>query len=224
MSTDSGNQTQNSGSTDSRRPVRRLQFSLATLLLFSALAVLLVALWTTSRRWKDDAAELQKFRDQVGELTISDPDKVHAIGVPTVGALKWQWRVYLPRSRRFRLYLVTGKVPKNGTSGPGKAVPSMYSPIRSGEFLLSASVQKNYRGDWVLGASAPDWNGSSPFQNEDWLNRGGRTISQIGLGKTQSVDPGTPMVLVRLRVDQGGRAPETPCDGLMIFIQEMETN
>jgi hypothetical protein len=38
----------------------RLQFSLATLILFPTIAALLVALWTTSQRWKQDAAELPR--------------------------------------------------------------------------------------------------------------------------------------------------------------------
>jgi hypothetical protein len=159
---------------------RRLQFSLATLILLVTIAALVVALWTTSQRWKKDVAELQKLRDLVGELTISDPDKVHAIRVPSTGQLKWQWRVYLPAGRQFRLRLITGDVPRAGVPAPGKAV-GMYGFLDcSGEFLLSANVEKNRRGTWVLAASAPpSWDGSNPFPNDEWLSGGGWSISQI---------------------------------------------
>jgi hypothetical protein len=199
-----------------QRNGHRLRFSLATLLLSAVIAALFIALWTTGQRWKKDAREVQKFRDQVGELTIADPNRVHVIRVPLAGSLKWAWRVYLPANREYRLHLATGDVPKDGLPGPGEAM-QMYSPIHCpGEFLLSASVEKDYRGNWVLAANAPGWNGSNPFQNDDWLNRGGWTTSEIELGKTHSVAPGMPIVLVRLCADQGAG------EGLMISIQEVK--
>jgi len=116
--------------------------------------------------------------------------------------------------------LITGEVPKTGVPGRGQAV-GMHSRFRhSGEFLLSASVQENYRGTYVLAATAPNWEGSNPIQNDEWLHRSSKTISQIELGKTESVAPGESMVLVRLRVDQDGTSPESPCDGLMVAIEE----
>ncbi len=205
------------------RARRRLRFSLATLFLLFTIILLLVAAWTMSRRLDEAATELQKYRDETGHLTISDRQQVHAIGVQVTGSLEWQWRVYLPEDRQFRLHLVTGEVPKTGAPGPGGAIGA-YTPFhRSGEFLILAKVEKNARGSWVLAASTPDRKLSSPFQNDAWLDRGGYTISEIGPGKTESVPPGTPMVLLRLRVDEQGIAPETPCDGLMISIEEMET-
>jgi hypothetical protein len=202
-----------------QRTRQRLRFSLTSLFLLITIVGLAVALWTTSQGWKKDATALQKLRNQVGELTISDPDRVHVIRVPTTGPLNWQWRVFLPAGREFQLRLITGEVPKTGVPGPGQAL-GMYSRFRcSGEFLLSASVQENHRGTYVLAASAPNWEGSNPFQNDEWQLRS-KTISQIELGKTESVAPGEPMVLVRLRADHDGTSPESPCDGLMIAIEE----
>jgi len=200
---------------------RRLQFSLATLILFVTIVALLVALWTTSQRWKKDAAELKRLRALVGELTISDPDKVHAIRVPTTGELKWQWRVYLPEGREFVLRLITGEVPRTGVPAHAYGVRSYLD--RSGEFLLSANVEKDRRGTWVLAGSAPRWNFSHPLQNDEWARGGGWSFSEIELGKTISVEPGTPLVLVCVRVDEGGRTPEGPCDGLMIVIEEVNS-
>ncbi len=168
--------------------------------------------------------ELQKYRSEAGHLTISHHNKVHAIGVQVTGSLEWKWRVYLPVSREFRLHLTTGEVPNAGAPGPGEAIGA-YTPFhRSGEFPILAKVEKNHRGHWVLAVSTPDRKLSSPIQNDDWVERGGRTVSEIKPGKTQPVAPGTPMVLLRLRVDQGGNAPETPCDGLMISIQEIKAD
>jgi hypothetical protein len=186
------------------------------------IAALVVAWWVTSQELEEATTELQQYRNEAGQLTITDRDKVHAIGVQVTGSLEWRWRVYLPESREFRLHLVTGDVPKTGAPGPGEAVGA-YTPFRrSGEFLILAKVEKNPRGSWVVAASTPKRKLSSPFQNDAWLERGGRTVSQIGPGKTQFVAQGEPMVLLRLRVDQQGRAPEAPCDGLMISIEEIK--
>ena len=206
---------------DSRAP-RCLRFSLATLFLLFTMIILLVAAWTTSRRLDEATTELEKYRDETGRLTISDRQQVHAVGVQVTGSLEWQWRVYLPEDRRFRLHLVTGQVPKTGAPGPGGAIGAHTPFHRSGEFLILAKVEKNARGGWVFAASTPDGKLSSPFQNDAWLDRGGWTISEIGPGKTESVPPGIPMVLLRLRVDEQGAVPETPCDGLMISIEEIE--
>lgn len=203
---------------DEDRIQTRLQFSLATLILLVTIAALLVALWTTSQRWKKDVAELQRLRSLVGELTISDPDKVHAIRVPTTGELKWQWRVYLPEGREFMLRLITGEVPRTGV--PAHAFRVRSHLYRSGEFILSANVEKDRWGTWVLAGSAPRWNFSHPLRNDEWAHGGGWSYSEIELGKTVSVEPGTPLVLVRVRVDERGNTPEGPCDGLMVVIEE----
>ncbi len=167
-------------------------------------------------------AELQKYRNEAGHLTISKHEEVHAIGVQVTGALEWKWRVYLPANREYRLHLATGEVPKAGAPGPGEAIGA-YTPLhRTGEFLILANVEKNHRGRWVLAVSTPDRKLSSPFQNDAWVERSSRTVSEIKPSKPQSVTPGQPMVLLRLRVDQEGKAPETPCDGLMISIQEIK--
>lgn len=173
-------------------------------------------------RLHDVMTELEKCRNEAGHLTISNREEVHAIGVQVTGALEWKWRVYLPANREYRLHLATGEVPKAGAPGPGEAVGA-YTPLhRSGEFLILAKVEKNHRGRWVLAVSTPDRKLSSPFQNDAWVERSSRTVSEIKPGKTRSVAPGKPMVLLRLRVDQEGSAPETPCDGLMISIQEIK--
>ncbi|MHC4400798.1 MAG: LolA-like protein [Planctomycetota bacterium] len=173
----------------------------------------------------DDAtAELQKHRNEAGHLTLSDREEVHAICLRARGSLEWLWRVYLPESRDFRLHLITGSVPKTDVPGPGWATGA-HTPIdRSGEFLILARVEERSRGTRMLAVTRPGRKLSSPIENEGWLKRGGWTISGITPGKTQSVAPGTPMVLLRLRVDQEGSSPETPCDGLLISIEEIKAD
>ena len=211
-------QTEMSQQSDSRPP-RRFQFSLATLFVVFTIAAVLIAGWAASRRLDDAAAEIQKYRNEVGQLTIADRQRVHAIGVRVTGRLEWKWRVYLPENRRFQLRLVTGGVPQRGTPEPGESLGSSMPFQGSGEFLVLAKVEKDYRGEWGLAANTPDFVVFSPIPSFDWLQRGGWGASEIGPGGTNSVEPGQPMVLLRARI---GQQPPTPCDGLMVLIEEIE--
>jgi hypothetical protein len=217
----------------------RPRFSLATLILAATIVCLLVALWATSRRLQETRLELalaqdelQKYRNELGYLTISDSNKVHAIGVRTPGRLRWRWRVYLPENRRFRLHTVTGGVPKDGIAAPGKRT-GMSSTIQSGECLLHAYVERGHNGKWLLFVDKPSGSGSVSIpENEGrWVEEGlGWSIQQIKPGSMQVFEPGRPAVLLRLRVHTivekhedgrtSQRAPEEPCDGLMIWIEE----
>jgi len=219
----------------------RLRYSLATLILLATIVCLLVALWTTSRRFREATLEaemlrdeVQKYRFEMGYLTISDANKAHAIDVPTHDSLKWQWRVYLPENRSFRLHGVTGRVPKEGVPGPGRTTRSI-STIRSGESLLYAEVQKDRRGGWGFRVEEGISAGSSTVgihqTHEQWIEGGsGWSTEGVNLGQTESFEPGEPIVLLRLRVTEivektdGSRTshgpPDEPSDGLMVWIEE----
>jgi hypothetical protein len=220
----------------------RLRFSLATLVLLATIVCLAVALWSTSRRFREATLqvevlqeEVQKYREEMGYLTISDPSKVHAIGVPALGRLKWQWRVYLPENRAFRVHAVTGGVPKEGVPAPPGTRSGSTSTMRSGELLIYAEVQKDRNGQWVLhveegGMSAGSATIGIHQTHQRWLEHFSGWIEQVRPGQTQAFEPGEPIVLLRLRVheigektDHGrtsGHPPEEPCDGLMIWIDQ----
>jgi hypothetical protein len=74
----------------------RFRFSLATLMFSVTLIIVLVALTTTSLRYHQAMEELLKLRGESGYLTISDPAKIHVIGVRKLEEMKWQWRIYAP--------------------------------------------------------------------------------------------------------------------------------
>jgi len=220
-----------------------LRFSLATLILLATIVCLAVSLWTTSRRFRQATleaetlrAEIQKYREEMGYLTISDPSKVHAIGVHAHGNFKWQWRVYLPENRRFWMHVVTGGVPQRGVPAPGTSSRSAWM-VESGQSLFYAAVEKDQRDNWVF--CVDEGNSGSASQtgihqaHEQWLERGvGWTTEQVTPGRTQTFEPGQPIVLLRLRVHESvekaedgttstsSREPEEPCDGLMIWIDE----
>ena len=202
------------------RVARRLpRFTIGNLLLATVIAALVVAYVVTNRKWAADVAELQTLRDISGELTISDPAKIHAIGVPTVGRNKWQWHVYLPElpdDRRFQLHLVTGGVPSHGVP-ENRGTPQVRSGFYdSGEMLIIVEIGSNSSGDLVLSGSFPKGEFSHPIEDGAWLNGGGHSITAVEPGHTQVVDSDQPMVLLRMLPD-GGIA-----GGIMVFIDEFK--
>jgi hypothetical protein len=228
------------GDNDVRAPRRRrfrLQFSLATLMLFVTLVAWLVSQWTTSQKLKetteklqDATVELQKYRDELGYLTITDSNKVHAIGVLTPGSLKWQWRMYLPKNRQFKLHTICAGIPEDGV--PTRGTSGMYGDIQSGEFLLDASVGKDQQARWVLKTCRDGRDDATISVSSWWIERDqwALTIEGVKPHKMESVAPGAPMVLLRLRAHQieerkdgtwRSRAPDKPCDGVMIWIDEV---
>jgi hypothetical protein len=196
---------------------RRLpRFTIANLLLITVIASLGVAYVVSNRKWTADVAELQSLRDISGQLTISDPSKIHAIGVPTVGKNKWQWHVYLPVDREFQLHLVTGGVPSHGVP-ENLGTPQVRSGFyNSGEMLIVAEIAQNPAGDFVLSGSFPKGEFSHPIKNGDWVNRGGHSVVAVEPGHTQVVDPDQPMVLLRMLPDG------TTAGGVMVFIDEFK--
>ena len=67
--------------------------------------------------------EVQKYRGEMGYLDISDPSKIYARGIRTMGATKWSWRIYLPGKPQFRLCISTnnpgGRVSESGRDDDG---------------------------------------------------------------------------------------------------------
>ena len=54
------------------------------------MAIVIVQLW---REVAPLRAEVRRFRDEMGQLTISDPSKFHAIEVRTSDKMIWKWRI-----------------------------------------------------------------------------------------------------------------------------------
>ena len=43
--------------------------------------------------------DLSSLRRETGYLKITDENKIHAIGLPSLDNLTWRWRIYIPRKR-----------------------------------------------------------------------------------------------------------------------------
>jgi len=186
------------------------RFSLASLLLLTAVVGLTFALLVGNIQRRDDDAELSELRNLAGRLTVTDPDLVHAIPVPMAGALKWQWQIYLPPDKDYELVLIAGDIPESG-------IPKRWSARtgfrKSGKFLLTASVEKDRHGNLILATEAQGQNLNQPVANENW---GGHQYLGLKNGETTVGDAEQPLVLSHIRASKSVDPPYA----LMILIEE----
>jgi hypothetical protein len=208
----------------------RVQFSLSTLILLFTIAALLVGLWTTSREVREARVELKKYRRDVGYLDLSDPNKVCARALRTAGNLRWEWRIYLPEKRRFRLCFLSKDIPEKGIPDRG---PGARTSLPSGEFLLKAVAEKNLISGWAFSVSSPGTAASFGIAEEEgrWIGRAPTWSSGVG-EETLSADPGAPLELLRLRVPKSTTTKQgtlqttdhssspQPSEGLLVWIEE----
>src|SRR5688500_3942876 len=95
----------------------RLRFTLRAFLLVSAFGALVLSHVITSQRLRRTEDELIELRKEAGYLTIDDDARIHAVRLPTLEALEWRWRLYLPPGRSYGLYALCGdqqKPPRYG--------------------------------------------------------------------------------------------------------------
>jgi hypothetical protein len=210
---------------------RRLQFSLATLLWLVVVASLGAALGRTkwlmdqqARELQQVRAELQKYRDEAGYVTVSDPRQMHAIQVFTPARNQWRWRVYLPPGCRYHLCHATANIPPTGN-------PSMetWQLLDPGETIVHASIEQGPSGEQTFWLRTPKGSAGTGIskQNQGWITGAvGSTSTGVSIGGTQSVPPDKPLELLRLRAnvvnpaDGQSQLPTGPGPGLMIWIEQ----
>lgn len=92
--------------TSSNSPVHRKpfwRFSLASLLLITALGVTIVSHINTSR-------SLHQLRRESYGLEVGSLDRIHVRKLPQASANVWQWKAHLPETKRLRLNVATSAV------------------------------------------------------------------------------------------------------------------
>jgi len=213
-------------------PPRRLrfQFSLATLLWLTTLAVCLAALlamYRELRQARDDLRaardEVQKYRGEMGFLDVTDRSKIYARGLKIISsANKWSWRVFVPQGRQFRLLLATSGIPATGFAVPEDTEGLGLPP---GESLIDASVDSSELGWRIQLDSRHEFHTHMERQIQD----PGAWISSSVVGEKYQIESGARegLALLRVRKDKtiapGSNVIDTqPCDGFMIWIEEVK--
>lgn len=216
---------------------RRVRFSLVGMLT----ATLIVALAATNvvlyRRILELEPALDKLRNEVGELTVGDPELPHAIKIPSYDDASFRWRLYLPAGKKFVLHCAAS------TSIPARGLPS----IESGEYFMSwefdstrlgtdwiqaIAFDKDRQGDWRLVLSRESEGRSVtrllPDEMQGWLEEEQSPALIIsGQGATVSANPGEPLILfwqLRKKIVPDGPEIVEPTTGVVVWIEELDNS
>jgi hypothetical protein len=220
---------------------KHFRFSLATLLLVATIVCLCAALWASSMRLRHVKQELkaaearvEKYRGELGYLTIEDPSTLHWIRVRRPGDLQWQWRVHVPEANRFWINAANDRIPSLGTA----TVTTGGIALPAGEMTVSALVSRDRNGRRTFRVELHGVPGLTLITNDmegahaEWLDDGGWACD-AGDSRTEMAEAGEDAVLVRLRAgpilpktDALGRPgseftdPDGPTPGLMVWISD----
>lgn len=209
--------------TDDNSPPRRFRFSIASVLLASALVVVSISHVHTSRELERTRDSLRTAQSELGILTVDDPSLLHAISLPSPNRSQWRWRIQLPEREKFRLRYWVGAIPPNGlpldTSRAGSSTSILTDGKKqiSGPFVLDTALSKNEFGDWKLRFATharsimptienpPNWLAENPRPSITWVS---------GRSSTESSPSNEPFVLLRYR-----NSRTSPTNGILVWIE-----
>lgn len=182
--------------------------------------------------------ENKQLRDQLGFLTVADEKKLHARAISSDSVAyaekRWGWRLHFPSDRPFRICCQFADLPESGVPQNGAPGGNQVLYDTKGDFQLNASVVKDKKGIWKLILDCDNGpNITMPISNPHWLESdspmsGG---SQAGNRSTVSVNPGSPLVLLKIRRSKpvlqngkeiGSTVEMNPTDGIFLWVEEMK--
>ena len=214
---------------------RRIRFSLMGMLTTTLIVALTATTVVLHQRIRVIEPALLKLRNEVGELTVDDPELPHAIRIPDYDDTSHRWRLHLPAEKKFVLRCAVS------TSIPAQGIPSIESSkcFMSWEFrstgvdtdwIQAIAFDKNRQGVWRLVLSrGSEWHSVSrplPDEMQGWLEEEQSPVWSIsGKGATVSAKPGEPLILFRQRrvaVIEGEPLSEEPTTGVVAWIEELD--
>lgn len=193
------------------------RFSLRTLLLVTAIIALSVTVAMQYRELGPLREEVARLRREVGELTVEDPTKLHAIRVETENELEWKWRIWIPEGASYRLRSHGGPIPKEGYPTDG-GTTYLRKP---GEYIIRYVIRRDPRdGRWNGSLHSP--RGSVGKDHQPWVEWNSRVSMTAGVGQsTQSYETGRLVEITRYRASQADSSEdiEDPAAGFMIWLE-----
>jgi len=156
--------------------------------------------------------ENRRLRDEVGELTIDDPEQVQLVQVPRSDH-EWMFRVWIPEGRPYQAR-VADEVPAEGFPADGGMIG-----LQPGEQVLRYVVERDQDGKWFGKMTCA--NGTVGRYDAPWVEWPSHVAMTSGVGRsTVSVPPGKTIEVCRFRVSQASSSAniENPSAGFMLWL------
>jgi hypothetical protein len=201
----------------------RPRFSLLTVLLVMALVACGITIWQLWRELNPLRDEVERQRNQLGELTIRDETKTHAIQVDTLDDLTWKWRIWVPPGKKVFFHARIGEVPKEGFPKPDSV-----TSLDEGDHWVTFSLRKDPNdGSWKRVIDTGSARATLPVTLEPWfIDRTGKSSRSTGIFKSTAIwiDESQPFLLLRNRVVDDGKSapmpdPDEPTPGFLFWLE-----
>jgi hypothetical protein len=189
--------------------------------------------------------EVRELRGEVGQLTVDDPAKAYAIGLPTMEDNYWRWRVYLPPGVEYRTFVYSGHFPKRTSPlrqwlgnvvDDGAGMSSSGSDFQ-GEFIIECRAYEK-DGQWTMqtkytrrsaNATISGGGGTTINQPDNWFadGRGRITATDVATLAQEVFESDEPILLLHVErqvikeLPGGGYTSQSatgPADGVAVWL------
>ena len=195
------------------------RFSLLTLMLVGTIAGLSLAVWKLGREVRPLRQEVKRLSDEVGELSIEDPTKIHAIRVKTYEDNVHRFRFHVPAENSYHLRKAAFNLPRFGVPVL-PAVKRPDYPLEPGQYLVTIRMERRFNHETREPLSSVSFQMKiEPTEgqrfsasnahigvseaNNDWIvskETGAPKFFTTGIQREQRVfEPDQPAVLLRIR-------------------------
>ena len=165
--------------------------------------------------------ENRRLRDELGELSIDDDTKLHAIRTSSGEGLEWAWRIWIPAGHQYRLRGDGGLIPKEGWPREGG---TMYLRDAGEHVIRYRIVQDPRDGKWY--GSLSTRSGSVGKDHHEWVEWRSSTSQTAGVSSVTQAFPDTRDIveLCRHRVSQASSTSkiEDPAAGFVIWLERQK--
>ncbi|MEQ8846395.1 hypothetical protein [Botrimarina sp.] len=200
--------------------MRRPRLSLLSLLLIVAVVA---SSLTTAMLWSEVGPfrrEVSRLREEVGELDLQDPTRLHAMRVETRDDLEWKWRLWIPQGVAYKLRTDAEAIPAEGYPRGGGTI-WLREP---GELVVRYVIRRDARsGGWR--GSLKTRGGSVGSDAAPWVEWPSRTYTSGGVGTSTRAFPADQTVdLIRLRVGENVKSTDDiadPAPGFVVWLEPL---
>jgi hypothetical protein len=169
------------------------------LLLIAAVMVGGVLAWRTGLECARLGAEYARLARVAGDLTITDPTKIHVLAIDTGEPLHYAWRIYLPLNVDRKVFSRFRSMELLTASKPEEFV--MRVQIRLRPDLTGLQIYE--RGEFGINESNL---GDERLANLVLGHEGELQIEQLGSGGVAVIEPDQTPVMLRLAMSPGMQA------------------